>query len=396
MIMTTPWRRTLISAALALLAGGAGPASADTLTLTGSSIPLRDCRVEAVRGGRVFYLDSRGRRHRRGLDEVEALGFDGLGELDEAERALAAGDLAEGVRRLLAALVAAESDLQRSWIHVRLSMTHDLLGQHVQAAGHAAAVFAADDDPYWRRLEPLSEPDEPSYAAAREALLALQEARRRVKHPEMAPLVERMLMRVRPIHDRLAARYSGPPIEPGSTISGVLRTHIRAGLTPESPPAPATRPAGPGDPPKPTDQPADLESRETPDSPRAIDLLLEAQRWAQAVAACERVAQRVGKRDLGRFLHQYGRALAGDRRPRDAAVMFVRSATLFGDSAYAAASLLETAIIYRDGFRNSASARRLADRGLDLAMRQGRTQVAERARAVLESLAASTVGDSRK
>ncbi len=129
---------------------------------------------------------------------------------------------------------------------------------------------------------------------------------------------------------------------------------------------------------------------------RSIDALLESEHWAQAVAACERVARRVGKRDLGRFLHQYGRALAGDRRPRDAAVMFVRSATLFGDSPYAAASLLETAIIYRDVFRDPATARRLVERSLTLAAPPGRPQVADRARAVLETLADPAAADSTK
>lgn len=392
-----------MAAAIALAAAGSGPAAGDTVTLAGSSIPLRGCRVEAVQSGRVFYRDSRGRRHQRGLDEVAALGFDGLGDLDEAERAIAAGDLAGGVGRLLAAMLQADSDLHRAWLHVRLSVTHDLLGQYVQAAGHAAAVFEADGDAYWLRLEPLSEPDEPGYAAAREALLALQQARRRVKHPEIAPVIERMLGRVRPIHDRLADRYHGPPIEPGSTISGVPRELIRSGRTaPEagsSTDAPRTLPSRPADENKraePTGAPGAPAAREAPDSAASIDALLAAGHRTEALAACARVERRVGRRDLGRFLHQYGRALVGAGRPRDAAVMFVRCATLYGDSPHAAPSLIETAIIYRDVFGDPATARRLVERSLNLAARPGRPQVADRARAVLETLTDPAAGDSTK
>ena len=408
MILMTLRRRTLLmAAAIALAAAGSGPAAGDTVTLAGSSIPLRGCRVEAVQSGRVFYRDSRGRRHQRGLDEVEALGFDGLGDLDEAERAIATGDLAGGVGRLLAAMLQAESDLQRAWLHVRLSATHDLLGQYVAAAGHAAAVFEADGDPYWLRLEPLSEPDEPGYAAAREALLALQQARRRVKHAAMTPVIERMLGRVRPIHDRLADRYHGPPIEPGSTISGVPRELIRSGRTaPEassSTDAPRTLPSRPADENKRTEPtgvphsaPGAPAAGEAPDSAASIDALLAAGHGAEALAACARVERRVGRRDLGRFLHQYGRALVGVGRPRDAAVMFVRCATLYGDSPHAAPSLIETAIIYRDIFRDPATARRLVERSLNLAARPGRPQVADRARAVLETLTDPAAGDSTK
>lgn len=393
-----------MAAAIALAAAGSGPAAGDTITLAGSSIPLRGCRVEAVQSGRVFYRDNRGRRHQRGLDEVAALGFDGLGDLDEAERAIAAGDLAGGVGRLLAAMLQADSDLHRAWLHVRLSVTHDLLGQYVQAAGHAAAVFEADGDAYWLRLEPLSEPDEPGYAAAREALLALQQARRRVKHPEIAPVIERMLGRVRPIHDRLADRYHGPPIEPGSTISGVPRELIRSGRTApdtgSSTDAPRTLPSRPADENKRTEPtgapPSAPAAREAPDSAASIDALLAAGHRAEALAACARVERRVGRRDLGRFLHQYGRALVGAGRPRDAAVMFVRCATLYGDSPHAAPSLIETAIIYRDVFGDPATARRLVERSLNLAARPGRPQVADRARAVLETLTDPAAGDSTK
>ena len=76
--------------------------------------------------------------------------------------------------------------------------------------------------------------------------------------------------------------------------------------------------------------------------------------------------------------------------------MFVRCATLYGDSPHAAPSLIETAIIYRDVFGDPATARRLVERSLNLAARPGRPQVADRARAVLETLTDPAAGDSTK
>ena len=149
---------------------------------------------------------------------------------------------------------------------------------------------------------------------------------------------------------------------------------------------PGVRPGGAG-------PPAPGEGRA---SAAAIAALRAAGHATEAPGACARVERRVGRRDLGRFLHQSGRALVGAGRPRDAAVMFVRCATLYGDSPHAAPSLIETAIIYRDIFRDPTTARRLVERSLNLAARPGRPQVADRPRAVLETLTDPAAGDSTK
>ena len=41
------------------------------------------------------------------------------------------------------------------------------------------------------------------------------------------------------------------------------------------------------------------------------------------------MADRPGGRSVSRFLHQYGRALAGAGRPRDAAVVYMQVAVLY-------------------------------------------------------------------
>ena len=57
---------------------------------------------------------------------------------------------------------------------------------------------------------------------------------------------------------------------------------------------------------------------------------------------------------------------------------------------------IETAVICRDVLGDPATARRLVERSLNLAARPGRPQVADRARAVLETLTDPAAGDSTK
>ena len=71
---------------------------------------------------------------------------------------------------------------------------------------------------------------------------------------------------------------------------------------------------------------------------------MEAGRFPEAVLLCEETARDVGRRDLDRLLYQFGAALRGAGRPADAAVMHLRCAILYPQSAFAPASLIETAL----------------------------------------------------
>ena len=369
-------------------------AEADTVTLRGSTIPLRNCQIRDIKAGRVYFVDGRGRRQYRELDEIQALGFEGLPELAAAERLIAAGDLDAAEPRLLEAMLNAEGDLPRLWVRVRLAKTHGLRGEYVQAAGHAAAAFLLDEDSYWRHLEPIGEPNRPGYPAAREAMESLREARRKVTNHDLAAVVDRLIARIGPIHRELEAAYDGPAIKPRSTLSGVSIEEIRRGIErstdrpdragqPRREPAdekPSAPPAlGPRQPRVP--QPgASGESAET------IDALIEAHRTAEALALCQRLAREPGPRSLSRFLFQYGRCLAAEGRPRDAAVMFMRCAVLFESSEYAAPSLVETAVIYRDTYGPATATRRLLQHAADLASRRGQTDVVDRANGLLAAV----------
>ncbi|MDY7108703.1 MAG: hypothetical protein SYC29_08705 [Planctomycetota bacterium] len=381
--MTMP-RGGFIAMLLLLLA--AAGAAGDTVTLRGTTIPLPGCEIQDIRHGRLYFSDSRGRRQWRDLDEVAALGFEELPNLDEAERLLAAGQSDAALARFLQSMLEADGELETLWLRVRLARVHDARGEYVQAAGHTAAVFMLRDEPSWRRLEPVSRPDRPSYPAAREAVLLLQQADRTVSDPQLAAVVDRLLEAVRPIAAELEAGWDGPPIERGSTISGYPIERIRgeafdlaaepnaagAGETDAAPPGEIADHSSPG--------------AASGDSAEAIDALLDAGRAADARIVCQRVAQRPGNRSLGRFLHQYGRALAGVGRRRDAAVMFMRGALLYDASASAAPSLVEAALIHRDVFRNRPAARRLAERAREIAAAQGDSTTVRRARDILSGL----------
>jgi hypothetical protein len=402
------WGGALVHHALGLslaLASSAAGAGADTITLEGSTIPLRDCTIQEIRRGHLTYLDAADRRQRIPLDHVAALGFEGLAPLDDAEAALAAHDYAGAIGTLLDAALAADTPTERIWVHARLSRTHDALHQFVQAAGHAAAVFLLEDDPYWARLAPLSDPDTPTFAAAAEAMQLLGEAQRRVRNVQLVRAINDLIARVRPVHDSLKPHYTGPQIRSGSTLSGFDRGLIRErggmALVPRRPPDAAPEPDKAQEPvhesssgggagsPRPAADPAPLPRDRTPD---AIDALLHGGQPSAALAACEAVSADFDDRDVGRFLHQYGLALAGVGREPDAAVMFLRSATLHPGGGFAAASLIEAADIVRGVYHNRAAAIRLLQRAESTAARLDQPDIATRARVELESARRSEDG----
>ena len=226
-----PWCALLTGMVIGV---AAQQAIADGLSLAGSTFPIRNCRIQSIRGGQVVYPVPSGQRQQGSLDDVATLSFENLAALDEAEQVIAERDLAAGARRLMQALLAAQTELQQEWIHARLSRIHDARGEYVQAAGHAAAVMAMTDDAYWARLEPVSQPNEPGYPAARESLHELENALRVVKAAALSASVKRMVAVVEPIEQRLKASYDGPTIEPGSTVSGISRAVLSGSVDGET------------------------------------------------------------------------------------------------------------------------------------------------------------------
>jgi tetratricopeptide (TPR) repeat protein len=368
-------------------------AVADSITFTGSSIPLKDCRIQAVQGGTVHYFDSRGQRQRRELDTITALGFDGLPQLDQAERALDQRRLDAAFIAFLTAMTGAKSDLQRMWVHVRLSNLHAQRKEYVQAMGHAAAVLAGDDA-YWLRLDPrATPPEQTAFAAVTEALENVQLARRKVAGVEIKIALDRMLAQLQPLHDRLAKTYSGPPLASGGTISGIGIADIptlAAELANDEKKTEIAEPAHDGAQPQAAPRATSLSDELSPaltgpDSPQAVDSLLGMGRWSDALESCRRIEQDPGERDLAHFLFQYGSALAKSGNMADAATMFSRCFVLFPDTIDAPHSLIQTAIIYRDEFKRSDVADRLLQRAVNLAEANDHASAAMLARELMTS-----------
>jgi len=174
-----PMRALAGCASLAILSTAA---VADSITLDGSTIAMRNIELQQISSGRVFYTDARGSRQRRSLNEVAALGFDDLPMLDEAEQALRDGEDGAAMAGFLRAMHAADEDIERIWMHRRLAQVHDARGEFVQSVGHAASAVALDPTLFWRPLlEPRSAPDAPAWPAVAESLARVQDARTSVR-----------------------------------------------------------------------------------------------------------------------------------------------------------------------------------------------------------------------
>lgn len=376
-------------------------ARGDTITLHGRSFPLTDCTIDSIEAGRVYFDDARGRSRFEEVNRIAKLGFDGHDALDAGQQAMIDQDRDTAVAYLRVAAFEARDELPRLWTHVQLAQVHSFRGEFVEASGHLGTVLTIQSDPYWRRLAPNGEPNQPTLAAAAEAVQRLSEARRAARDSRVQRAIDTLLALVQPVRNQLAANYRGPAVDPRNTISGLTEAEARAALQaiiarvaqplaapPENDPT-ANTPTGAPAPLAP--ERVDARSGAADASARAIDQMLREGRAPEAVEMCRQIAQAPGERDLARFLHQYGASLRGVDEHRDAAIMFVRCAVLYPGSEFAAPSLVETALIYRDIVGDHDGARRLLDRASELATVHRQSAVVDRIRQLK-----STVGDGNR
>ena len=379
------------------IATASNSAQADSLTFIGSSIPLRGITIRTIQDGRIYLFDASDRQGSHGLDKIDSISFDDLEEMDLAEEEFNKGNYQAAVEGFLVAALKAKTNTHRLWIYQRLAQTHNYQGQYVQAAGHAATVFMLQEDLYWRRLVPRGGVNEPSYAAAAEAMHKLSQAARKLKQPQLKRSVNEIIAAVRPVFDKLKADYKGEPYKPGSTISGIEKSQIgkarfeaaKASQQPKEKPKPPKTPVDvtgnkkqnpPG-----RATPSSSESI-GPTSARAIDDLLAENRAIDALELCKSVAKNPGDRELDRFLHQYGLALLRTENNRQAAIMFLQCAISFPGSQYAAYSLIETALIYETVYEKPDTTIRLLERAVAIATSQRQVDAATRARRELARL----------
>jgi tetratricopeptide (TPR) repeat protein len=126
-----------------------------------------------------------------------------------------------------------------------------------------------------------------------------------------------------------------------------------------------------------------------------IEVLLRAGRYAEAAGACDEVANDPEGRDLAAFLVQYGRALRGTGRTREAAEMFLRVAVHFPRADEAAFCLVEAGEMVRDVNRRPMEARKLFERAVTEAAARGDDELKRRAQLELSKTEAGTLSGTR-
>jgi tetratricopeptide (TPR) repeat protein len=362
-------------------------ARADSVQLVGEREALTNARIVTITSGAVSFADAAGRLHVEPIGRIARLGWDDLPESERAHEAIASRDHAAARTLLmqgLASLDEASPRAQRIWLRAQLALAHAALQEHVQAVGHAAVVFTLDDHEAWADLVPEGRMSAPPFAAAAEALGNLQSADETVRSPQLRARLDLWLVTVRAMHERLARHHDGPPFEPGRTLSGVPIDQLRKPVAqPEGSRPKTPRQSAPG---------VDSSTGETVPPNRAgetvdsIDRLIQAGRFAEAVDACASAARRPDERSLSRLLHQYGRALEGAGRPRDAAVMYMRCAILYADSTEAPAALVATAAIYKATYDDPATARRLLERAIADLQHRDDAEMLTKAQAAIRAL----------
>lgn len=352
--------------------------------------------IQAIRGGQLYFQDARSGFVSAEVAAIRTIAFTGLPEFDLGERAFLRGDMNDALAPFLRAYFTTTSEPARLWMHARLARIHRERGELVEAAGHLAQLWLIDPAPAWVALAPETGAEFPSagFASIVEARRALERLVRRELDPAVKGVVDRLVERVESLYAAASSANAGPEPREGSTLSGYARTEIaRPDWRPADPSSAA--PGGATDPsrsseagsaPLPTPAPVPVpapgraeNNADGAESAGAIEALLEVGSFREALDRCERAARAPGNRDLARFLHQYGRALTGAGKPRDAAVRFMQCAVLYDDSVYAPASLLETARIHRDTFNQPETADRLLERAASLARARGLNELAEQA-----------------
>ncbi|MEM7229832.1 MAG: hypothetical protein AAF432_13555, partial [Planctomycetota bacterium] len=268
------------------------------------------------------------------------------------------------IASLLKALMrTTDREQRRLWLHVRLAQLHDRRGDYVQAASHAAAAYALDDHPVWSELEPDSPMNETSPAALHEAAEQLDRAARTVRSANLQLAIRRMQSTLQP---RLRGVNDSRRT---TTFSGLTRDEINAldvgaASLPSMPENPTRGQHGDA---------SDLE-------PDALDALLEARQYAEAIARCDAIAADPGGRSISRFLVQYGIALNGVSRTDEAAVRFSQAAIHEPTSIAGVRALIELALIERRVRKDEESAHRLLVRAEIVAGQIRNDTLARRAR----------------
>ena len=356
--MMRPRRLPIFACLGAATLACSSPARADEIVISG--IPLSGVIVRGLDGCEVQYSMA-GRPNARAVDRL-TLHLDAMPALERAEAQAAQGNLEEALTLLDEAGTQATQPWHKTWVHYRRTRLLDGAGRYTLACRAWATLLLTSTDACWAEAMPTSPPDRPGKAEAEQALSQLRLARAKAKD------------------DSLAADLLDAAIESISKIEAA-----------EAAPRPDPQP-----PPQGEDRGEAEESREpAAPAPRVvigpaiadeIDRLLNADQLSEARREIEVLVAEPKQYPLDRLLHQYGRVLAMQSQPRDAAVRFMQCAILFAQGPHAASSLFETARLYAGPLNESVAARRLLDRAQSLAAANGESRLVERIQAALAEL----------
>ena len=393
-----------------LLCAHAAQSSADTIeTRDGTVHSTVD--IQIIRTGQIYFLTADSNLESVDVVDVTTVIFSDLEtEMRAVGRMIEQGELEDAAVASMALLRDAKSPAQRLWLHGQLAQLHKALGDKIEAAGHFAAVVETDDSPVWLSLAPLDlKLNDATFYSAGEAAYFLKRAARQVDEPQIKEAVDSLLSEIEPVWETIAAddprQYRG-----GSTISGIQMKNVgepRPGRTnpadanierptdraanEEADPTPDVLTTNeetfePGEPTSPFENETSKTDSADPKSAAAIDALLAAGNFQEALNICDSLLQRPGDRDVARFLFQHGSALAGVGRSKDAAVVFSRCAIERPGTRYAPMSWIEIAIIYRDTFKQPKKATELLEFAASESESIDEPQTAKRARELLETI----------
>lgn len=344
----------------ALSVAAAGPGLADEIVISG--IPLTGVVVRGVERCEVQYTMA-GRLTARSIDRI-ALHLDDVPALGKAEARAALGDLDQAMTLLDEAASQAKHPWHRTWIHYRRTRLLDAAGRYTQACHAWATLLLTGAEPCWADSMPTCPPDQPDPQTHAQALAQLRRARESAGEGSIAAgLLDSALESLAMIKPADAARQPRPDPD------GQTDDPQREAPQDQRQARPPSRVIAAG-----------------PPLADEIDRMLDAGQAVVARREIEMLVAAPGGYPLDRLLHQYGRVLAMQGQPRDAAVRFMQCAILFEQGPHAASSLFETARLYAGPLADGRTARRLLDRAAHLAAARGEDVLVERINAALAEL----------
>jgi len=352
-------RMSLLVLPLLLLAMNVGARGGDALLLEGSGVLLRDLEIREIAGGQVVYADVRGRVVWRDLDEVAALRFAELPDLERADR-LRIAEQFEEARSVFRTMVGlSERKEANLWLHLNLARLARLERDDADLAIHIAELIRLQEDPWWRTLAPVQTvegrdesvmPADPRVAAA--ALERIDAALSGVRQPALRALLERLRAELAP------AAAKAPPV--GEVPVRPLRTAPQARPV-EMPAEPdPVRVHAPSVPQEVRSHPEESSPR-VPEPARAGNAV-HAEVYRPLSEILPEAEASGSPRDRARALLRAGQMLVDQKRPRDAVLAFLRCGLAYAQTPEASRALLAAARLYESELGNRGAAMRVAQR----------------------------------